>query len=566
MKIKATVVDLRQGTDAWKQHRATHFNGSELAAAMGLSSYTKRSDLIAQKATGIVPEVDAATQQRFDKGHEYEAIAREWAEEIIGDTLYPCVLAADVEGLPLSASLDGQDLMGEVTWEHKTGRSDLLASLEAGVIPDEYHPQMEQGLMLSGASRCLFMASNGTRESMRFAWYESRPELRAKIVPTWKQFQADVAAYVPSEATAAPAGNAPETLPALRIEVTGTVTASNLAEFKQTALTAIRRVNRDLQTDQDFADAERAVKWCEDVESRLEAAKQHALSQTASIEELFRTIDDISGEARRVRLDLKKLVDARKAAIRVEIVSKAQQALAEHIASLNAEIQPIRLVLEPADFVGAIKNKRTVATLQDAADTTLAQAKIAADLAAKEIRGKLAHYREVAASHEFLFADLQSLIQKPADDFALAVKARIDAHKAAEEAKRQKELNAQLQASAAVAMQKLPEAVAVGAIDPQAAERIGSLVASMAADSAISAAQKASRVAASGPITMLEPLATADEQAHLQLLLEVQELLQHLGGAFDSKFPAHPKPPKSWWDELRASLECLKPRIAAALN
>jgi putative phage-type endonuclease len=438
MKIKATVVDLRQGSEAWKQHRASHFNGSELAAAMGLSSYTKRGDLIAQKATGIVPEVDAATQQRFDKGHEYEAIAREWAEEIIGDTLYPCVLSAEVEGLPLSVSLDGQDLMSKVTWEHKTGRADLLASLEAGVIPDEYHPQMEQGLMLSGASRCLFMASNGTRESMRFAWYESRPELRAKIVPTWKQFQADVAAYVPSEATAAPAGNAPETLPALRIEVTGTVTASNLAEFKQTALTAIRRVNRDLQTDQDFADAERAVKWCEDVESRLEAAKQHALSQTASIEELFRTIDDISGEARRVRLDLKKLVDARKAAIRVEIVSKAQQALAEHIASLNAEIQPIRLVLAPADFVGAIKNKRTVATLQDAADTTLAQAKIAADLAAKEIRGKLAHYREAAANHEFLFADLQSLIQKPADDFALAVKARIEVHKAAEAEKEQK--------------------------------------------------------------------------------------------------------------------------------
>jgi putative phage-type endonuclease len=438
MKIKATVVDLRQGSEAWKQHRASHFNGSELAAAMGLSSYTKRGDLIAQKATGIVPEVDAATQQRFDKGHEYEAIAREWAEEIIGDTLYPCVLSAEVEGLPLSVSLDGQDLMSKVTWEHKTGRADLLASLEAGVIPDEYHPQMEQGLMLSGASRCLFMASNGTRESMRFAWYESRPELRAKIVPTWKQFQADVAAYVPSEATAAPAGNAPETLPALRIEVTGTVTASNLAEFKQTALTAIRRVNRDLQTDQDFADAERAVKWCEDVESRLEAAKQHALSQTASIEELFRTIDDISGEARRVRLDLKKLVDARKTAIRVEIVSKAQQALAEHIASLNAEIQPIRLVLAPADFVGAIKNKRTVATLQDAADTTLAQAKIAADLAAKEIRGKLAHYREAAANHEFLFADLQSLIQKPADDFALAVKARIEVHKAAEAEKEQK--------------------------------------------------------------------------------------------------------------------------------
>jgi predicted phage-related endonuclease len=66
---------------------------------------------------------------------------------------------------------------------------------------------MEQGLMLSGASRCLFMASNGTRESMRFAWYESNPELRAKIIPTWRQFMADVAAYVPTEAAEPSATN-----------------------------------------------------------------------------------------------------------------------------------------------------------------------------------------------------------------------------------------------------------------------------------------------------------------------------------------------------------------------
>jgi predicted phage-related endonuclease len=70
-------------------------------------------------------------------------------------------------------------------------------------------------------------------------------------------------------------------------------------------------VNRDLSTDADFADAEKAVKWCSDVESRLAAAKEHALSQTASIEALFRTIDDISAEARTVRLELDKLVTAR---------------------------------------------------------------------------------------------------------------------------------------------------------------------------------------------------------------------------------------------------------------
>jgi hypothetical protein len=33
----------------------------------------------AEITTGIVPEVDAETQRRFDKGHEFEATARPWA-------------------------------------------------------------------------------------------------------------------------------------------------------------------------------------------------------------------------------------------------------------------------------------------------------------------------------------------------------------------------------------------------------------------------------------------------------------------------------------------------------
>lgn len=437
---KATVIDAPQGSAAWLEHRARSLNASELAVAMGLSKYKTRAQLIAEKATGVVPEVDAETQRRFDKGHEFEAIARPWAEEIVGDMLYPTVLAAYVDGLYLSASLDGQDLMPDNTWEHKTGRADLLASLEAGVIPEEYHPQMEQGLMLSGASRCLFMASNGTRESMRFAWYESNPELRAKIIPTWRQFMADVAAYVPTEAAEpAPVGKAPETLPALRIEVTGAVTASNLAEFKETALTAIRSVNRTLQTDQDFADAAKAVKWCEDVETRLKAAKEHALSQTADIDALFKALDDIGAEAKAVRLDLSKLVTKRKDEVKEEAVMAARRALDDHIAAVNAEIAPMRIQPVAADFAGAIKGLRSIASMQDALDTTLATAKIAADTQARNIRANINSFEAFASGFEFLFSDLSQIIHKHADDFGLLVRSRIDKHKADEAARLEKE-------------------------------------------------------------------------------------------------------------------------------
>ena len=427
MNIKSTIVPLQQGTAEWAQHRARSLNASELAAAMGLSPYLSRADLIKQKATGIVPEVDAATQRRFDKGHEVEAAARPLAEEVIGEELYCSVFAAEVDGLLLSASLDGHTLLNETNWEHKQANAELIASLRAGVIPDQFHPQMEQGMLLDGAARCLFTASNGTPESAVHVWYESNPELRAKIIPTWKQFMADVAAYVPAAAEAPkPTGKAPESLPALHIVIQGGVSASNLDEFKETALGAIRAVNRELTTDQHFADAEKAVKWCEDVEQRIKAAKDHALSQTATIDELFRTMDEISTEAREVRLELARLVKARKEAIKSEIVAGGVAALAKHIRELNAAMPANYMPSVPADFGGAIKGLRTVDSIRNAVDTELARAKIAASEIANRIHANLG--RLDAANAPMLFAyDMQALVLKAPDDLAAVIAQRLAA-------------------------------------------------------------------------------------------------------------------------------------------
>lgn len=432
MNIKATIVEHTQGSQEWLAHRARSLNASDLAAAMGMSRYKTRDQLIAEKATGIVHEPDIETQRRFDLGHQYEAAARPLAEEETGEALYPCVLAAEVDGLPLSASLDGMDLMQEMTWEHKMASAALVASLESGVIPPEYHPQMEQGLMLSGASRCLFSASKGDRDTMRSVWYESNPELRAKIIPTWRQFMADVANYVPQPVEVKPIGRTPENLPALRVEVTGKVVSSNLAEYKEHALSVFKGINRTLETDQDFADAEKVVKWCEGVEDRLQATKEHALSQTASIEELFNAIDTIAAEAKRTRLELDKLVKARKEQIREEIVTEGRSAIAAHIASLNARLGKPYMPAIPADFAGAIKGKRTVESLRDAVNTTLAHAKIQANEIADRIQVNLNTLRELASDHAFLFADTPVIVLKAPEDLTMLVKSRVADHKQAE--------------------------------------------------------------------------------------------------------------------------------------
>ena len=453
------IIDHPQGSTEWLAHRANHFNASDAPAMLGVSPYKTRAALLREMHTGVSVDVDIATQKRFDNGHRAEALARPLAEQIVGEDLYPVVGS---EGR-LSASFDGLTMDESIAFEHKALNDELRAAFRAiadgadqEALPIYHRAQMEQQLMISGAERVLFMSSkfdaDGNLVEEHHCWYSPDDEMRGAILNGWVQFAEDLAAYtLPQAAEAAPVGKAPATLPALRIEVTGQVTASNLAEFKQTALATIRSVNRELKTDQDFADAEKAVKWCGDVESRLKAAKEHALSQTTSIDALFKALDDIGAEARTVRLDLDKLVARRKTEVKEEAVTRARRALDEHIARLNAEIAPFRLPPVAADFAGCIKGLKSVASMQDKLDGLLATAKIAGDADARAIRENVAAFKAEAEGFEFLFSDLGQVIHKAAADFKVLVQGRIAQHKVAEAERERKRAEADAQRVAAEA-------------------------------------------------------------------------------------------------------------------
>lgn len=437
MKI---IEGLIQGSPAWHAHRAQHFNASDAPAMMGCSPYKTRADLIREVATGISAEVSPQTQRLFDDGHRTEALARPIAETIIGEELYPVTVTDGA----LSASLDGLTMAERFSFEckrlNKRLRDAMFAGCTGADLPMDYRVQMEhQHTVAAPCEKTLFVAAEfddaGNLVEERHCWYTPDPELRAQILAGWAQFEKDVAAYVPTEAAEpAAVGRAPDALPALRIEVTGAVTASNLAEFKETALHAIRSVNRDLKTDADFADADKAVKWCADVESRLKAAKEHALSQTADIDALFKTLDDIGAEAKAVRLDLDRLVKRRKDEVKEEAVIAARRALAQHVESLNAELSTVTMQAPVVDFAGAIKGLRSIASMQDALDTALANGKIAADAQARVIRANRKAMDEADAAG--LFPDFQHVCTKPADDFANLIanrraqaQARLDAER-----------------------------------------------------------------------------------------------------------------------------------------
>ncbi len=434
-------VNLTQGTPEWHAHRASHFNASDAPAMMGCSPYKTRSQLLREFATGAAIEHDAATLQRFADGHRFEDLARPLAEQIIGEELYPCV---GVDG-KFSASFDGLTLLEDKAFEHKSLNDDLRLAMPVdggdACLPLHYQVQMEHQAMVSGAERVLFMASKWNGDELveaRHCWYTPNPELRAKIVAGWAQFDADVHAYDPAP-VAAPvaAGRAPDQMPALRIEVTGMVTASNLAEWKEQAIAVFQGISTELVSDQDFADAEKTVKWCGDIEEQLKAAKQHALSQTQSIDLLFKTIDAIAEEARSKRLALEKRVKTRKDERRTEIGNAARRAVQQHVLAINETLgehaipMPATLI---ADIAEAMKGKRSFASMQEAVDTVAANAKVDASQSAERIRANIRVMEMEVGTHAALFPDrVQLCSTKSAEDLRNLMAARISQHQQAEQ-------------------------------------------------------------------------------------------------------------------------------------
>jgi putative phage-type endonuclease len=429
------VHNVQQGTEAWHALRANHFTASEAPSMLGASKYQSRTDLLTQKKTGLVPEVSPAQQALFDRGHATEAMARPLVEELIGEELFPIV---GTKG-NLLASMDGATMLCDTLFEHKLWGETLAAQVRAGDLEPHYYWQLEQQLLVSGAEKAIFVCSDGTRDNFVSMEYRPVPGRAEQLLAGWKQFEQDLAEFEPAEAAPMVIGKAPDELPALRIELTGMVTGSNLKAFEESALAVIGAVKTNLTTDQDFADAKKAVKWCGDVESAVAAAKKQALSQTQSIDELFRSLDRISANARETRLKVDKLVKAQELSIKIEIKQAGETALAEHIAAINKRLGSVQLPPIAADFAGAMKGKSKLDNMRDAIATELARAKIEANAIAEAIEVNLASLRELADNHRFLFGDRQQLVLKANDDLIAVIKLRISEH----EAEQAKKLEAQ---------------------------------------------------------------------------------------------------------------------------
>lgn len=433
--------DIQQGTPEWHELRAKHFTASEAVAMMGASPYQTRQQLLHEKATGESEEINPAKQALFNKGHQAEAAMRPVIEKNICDDLYPATVSNEIDGLPLLASLDGMTMDGTTLYEHKLWNQGLANTIEEnGTIPETHYWQLEHQLLVSEAESVVFVVSDGTEENLVMQIYLSDPERRQKLILGWHQFAKDLGDYTPQVEQEKPEAKPIMALPELVIAVAGSVTQSNLDVYKSEASKFIAAINTNLATDQDFADAEANIKFCSEAEKSLDDVKRRALSQTEEIDNLFRTVDHLKNELRSKRLDLEKLVKAQKQIIRNEIVQKAVDAIKEHASMLNTGLAPYHLPGIDIDIQGAMKNKRTLSSLKDAALGEVTRAQIEYARLARIIQSNKKLLEAKAGDLIHLFPDAQQHIANEYDDlFTGWIDSRLAEHRANEEKRREKE-------------------------------------------------------------------------------------------------------------------------------
>jgi len=451
------IIQLLQGSPEWHAFRANHFTASDAAAMMGFSPYKTRDQLLHEKATGITEEVTEEKQRLFDKGHAAEAMARAILEEdIIGQDLFP-VTGTSSEWPLIAASLDGLTMDDSMVFEHKLHSQKLIAYIEEhGDLPDSHWPQVEQQLYVSGAGGCKFVVSDGTMENWFQFDYVRQPGRIEQVLAGWKQFEADLKTYQVPEAKPEAVAEEVTALPAVSMVASGQVSVvDNFAVFEKGLFAFLQdKLIREPKTDNDFATLDLQIKALKKAEEMLKAAGDSVLAQVEAVDMAMKKKDSLAALVRDNRLMAEKLLKSEKDRRRMEIQRSATDAIQAFMVDLSDEVG-IRIPSPSADIAEAMKGKKTIASLQSAANDEVARAKIEARKMADNVKENVQILGSMCSAEikGLLFPDLETLATKPSDDFKAIAKGRVIQHEQQlrereEAARRQAEADAQAKAEA----------------------------------------------------------------------------------------------------------------------
>lgn len=413
-------VDVKTGTKEWHEHRAKYFNASDAPSVLGKGKISREALL--DKYKGYQAEVSDFTQKIFNKGHELEASALGIAEQLVGDDLYPLI---GVNGI-LSASFDGITLDERTIYEHKT----LNAEIKEKGATLAHKIQVQQQFMVSGADRCLFLATNGVDEYYH-DWLEPDLELQEQIKNGWELFSIDLANHEIKQKNEVPVKASVLELPSVIIQVKGELTLCNISDVRPVFDKFLSEATVTLVTDGDFAIAEAESKKARDIAKRCIATEKSVIDQTASISEVTRELRMYADKFNALALQQEKAVKTQKENIKIALLNKSTAEFGIFIKTLNDGIKPIYLKPQQPNFMEAMKGKRTVSSLEDAVVFELSRCQSIAVGSANLISANL---KEIAAASEykFLFNDFDSLVLMDIEHLKMTIDTRIRDHRAAE--------------------------------------------------------------------------------------------------------------------------------------
>ena len=180
-------VNIVQGSEEWKQLRLVHITASQTPILMGVDPRRKLFSLYVEKTTGKEPEfTDYQQNVIFQLGHEIERAARSWVEVRTGVKFSPAVVISK-EYPFLLASLDGMNPSASVIFEAKYVGAAALKDIKSGIIPPHHMVQVQAQLGITGATRCLYFASDESGDSA-LVEILPEPETFQKIVSAAQEF------------------------------------------------------------------------------------------------------------------------------------------------------------------------------------------------------------------------------------------------------------------------------------------------------------------------------------------------------------------------------------------
>lgn len=431
------VYDIKQGTDAWLKLREEHLTASDASAMMGASKYKSRTQLMKEKKFGVKEKITPAKQALFDKGHAAEDAARDLLEVDMLESFAPVVGGIEIDGLKLLASLDGLSEDQQMVFEHKLWNETLAENVRNNVLEDTHYWQLEHQLLVSGAENALFMTSDGTADKREYMHYISIPERREQLIAGWKQFNKDLESFE-MEAKKEVVVAEKTSLPAISYSVTGTEISTNIGVcLEQIKTMASEEMSKVLETDQDFADKDQLNKDVKKARAGLKDMIAKVRGEFVSYSQFEEIAQEMDGVLQQMQSHGEKQVKQAKEAKKQAIWTEADNNLRQHIAECDAKLKPmlsagIMGAFTP-DWTGAMKNKRTIESLENAVSEELAKWKVEINQVMDRVVPNLQYLRDHAADYKFLFSDAQQLVNQDAEPFQAIIKSRIADHKQAEE-------------------------------------------------------------------------------------------------------------------------------------